>query len=84
MYVSLHLVVETAFVILRIDVKVLFERAHELASLANRSGPIVTDLLLACEELDVGPEQLKRVAGGSRGKKRKSSGTCLFSVLFNV
>jgi len=79
-YVPLHLVVEIACVILRIDVKILFESAHELASLANRSGPIVTDLLLACEEQSVDPEQLKKVAGGPRGKKRKSSGTYLFPV----
>jgi len=54
-------------------VKMLFERAHELANLANRSGPIATDLLLACIERDLDLEQLKKVAGGPRGKKRKSS-----------
>jgi len=58
----------------------LFERAHEIADLANRSGPIVTDLLLACKERNVDPEQLKKVAGGSRGKKRKSSGAYLPSL----
>ena len=52
----------------------LFERVHELANLANRSGPIVTDLLLACKERNVDPEQLKKVAGGPRGEKRKSLG----------
>jgi transcription initiation factor TFIID subunit 8 len=69
----------------RADVKMLFERAHELADLANRSGPIVTDLLLACKERNVDPEQLRKVAGGSRGKKRKPSGTCfpLFCSLCN-
>ena len=64
----------TAFLIPSLDVKMLFERTHELANLANRSGPIVTDLLLACQERNVDPEQLSKVAGGPRGKKRKSSG----------
>ena len=59
----------------------LFERAHELANLANRSGPIVTDLLLACKERNIDPEQLKEVAGGPRGKKRKPSGARLPSLL---
>lgn len=66
----------------RADVKMLFERAHELADLANRSGPIVTDLLLACKERNVDPEQLRKVAGGYRGKKRKPSGTCFPPFLF--
>ena len=57
----------------------LFERTHELANLANRSSPIVTDLLLACKERNVDPDQLKKVAGGPRGKKRKSLGI-FFSV----
>lgn len=72
------------FLILRVDVKMLFERAHELANLANRSGPIVTDLLLACQERDVDPEQLKRDVGGPRGKKRKSSGECFPFLLPSV
>jgi len=57
-----------------LDVKMLFERAHELANLANRSGPIVTDLLLTCKERNVDLEQLNKVARGARGKKRKASG----------
>jgi len=60
---------KVAFLIYCIDVKGLFERAHELANLANRSGPIVTDVLLACKERNVDPEQLKKVASGPRGKK---------------
>jgi transcription initiation factor TFIID subunit 8 len=67
-----------------VDVKMLFERAHELANLANRSGPIVTDLLLGCKERNVDPEQLKKVAGGPRGKKRKSLGECFPSPLPSV
>ena len=64
--------------------KALFERAHEIADLANRAGPIVTDLLLACKERNVDPEQLKKVAGGPRGKKRRLSGVCLPSLLSGV
>jgi len=54
-------------------VKGLFERAHELANLLNRSGPIATDLLLACKERNADLEQLKKVSPGSRSKKRKST-----------
>ena len=74
----------TTFLIPRLDVKMLFERTHEIANLANRSGPIVTDLLLACKERNVDPEQLKRVAGGPRGNKRKLLGACSPSVLLSV
>jgi len=71
----------TALLIPHLDVKMLFERAHELANLANRSGPIVTDLLLTCQERNVDLEQLKKVAGGPRGKKRRSPGPYLPSVM---
>jgi len=51
----------------------LYERAHELANLANRSGPIVTDLLLACEDEGLDTERLKTAGEGRRrGKKKKS------------
>lgn len=63
------------------DVKGLFERAHELANLSNRSGPIVTDLLLACKERNADLEQLKKVSPSSRSKKRKSPGVHLLCVL---
>lgn len=76
--------VKIAFLIYCIDVKGLFERAHELANLANRSGPIVTDVLLACEERNVDPEQLKKVASGLRGKKRKSLGSRLLPILLST
>jgi len=72
------------FLIPRTDVKTLFERAHELANLANRSGPIVTDLLLACKERNVDPEQLNKVAGGSRSEKPKSSGAPFLSTLLGM
>ena len=84
MYVPHYSVVEIACLILCKDVKMLFERAHELANLANRSDPIVTDLLLACKERNVDPEQLRKVAGGPRGKKRKASGTRLLSALLGT
>ena len=68
------------FLISGTDVKGLFERAQELAGLANRSGPIVTDLLLACKERNVDPERL----AGPRSKRRKSSGVHLLSVLLGI
>ena len=73
-----------AWLIPDLDVKMLFERAHEVANLANRSGPIVTDLLLACKERNVDLEQLNKVAGGPRGKKRKSLGSYLPSTLLRT
>ena len=66
------------------DVKALFGRAHELANLANRSSPIVTDLLLACKERNVEPEQLEKITPGYRSKKRKPSGVRLLSVPFGT
>lgn len=74
----------TLFLISCTDVEGLFERAHELANLANRSGPIATDMLLACKERNVDPEQLRRVDPSPRGKKRKSSGVRLISVLLEA
>lgn len=50
----------------------LYERAHELANLSNRSGPIVTDLLLACEDEGLDVEQLKKIGRDrKRGKGKK-------------
>ena len=80
MCVPVHSISRTVPLISCTDVKGLFERAHELANLANRSGPIVTDLLLACEEQDVDPEQLRKVVPGPRSKRRKSSGVRLMFV----
>lgn len=52
-------------------VEKLYEHAHELANLANRSGPIVTDLLLACKAEGLEVDQLKKMGGVRKGKKRK-------------
>ncbi|KAF5392736.1 hypothetical protein D9757_000873 [Collybiopsis confluens] len=52
----------------------LYQRAHEYANLANRSGPIATDLLLASEEFDkewsydVSP---KKLASWTRRRQKK-------------
>jgi transcription initiation factor TFIID subunit 8 len=72
------------FLISCIDVKTLFERAHELANLANRSGPIATDLLLACKERNVDVDQLRMVSPGPRGKKRESSGARLLPIMLTT
>ncbi|KAE9385154.1 hypothetical protein BT96DRAFT_605972 [Gymnopus androsaceus JB14] len=59
-------------------VQSLYHRAHEYANLANRSGPIATDLLLATEEIDkewayeVSPEKLgKWLRKRQRREKKK-------------
>lgn len=53
-------------------VEKLYESAHELANLANRSGPIVTDLLLACKAEGLEIDQLKKATVlDKKGKKRK-------------
>ncbi|KAH7916773.1 hypothetical protein BJ138DRAFT_12151 [Hygrophoropsis aurantiaca] len=40
----------------------LHDRAQEFANLANRATPIAKDLLVACDECDVKPKDLHRVA----------------------
>jgi len=49
----------------------LYKHAHELANLANRSGPIVTDLLLACKEEGLDIDQLKKIGRSRKRVKKK-------------
>ncbi|KZP24603.1 hypothetical protein FIBSPDRAFT_735513 [Athelia psychrophila] len=51
----------------------LYERAHELANLSNRSGPIVTDILLASQDWQMDPKELRRVGVKSMAKRRKGA-----------
>ncbi|KAF9485405.1 hypothetical protein BDN70DRAFT_871456 [Pholiota conissans] len=56
-----------------IFVQQLFQRAHEYANLSNRAGPIASDVLLACEEFDMPPQELyrlKKTLKRKRGKER--------------
>jgi transcription initiation factor TFIID subunit 8 len=56
-------------------VEVLYRRAHEYANLANRAGPIATDLLLASVECGLQTKDLHKLgAKPSRKKKRGSAG----------
>ena len=51
-------------------VEQLYERAHQYANLANRTGPIAKDLMLACEDKKLLPKDLYR-AGLNHSRKRK-------------
>jgi transcription initiation factor TFIID subunit 8 len=52
-------------------IEMLYERAHEYANLANRAGPITTDLMLACQDFRLQPKELHRVSpNSSKNKKR--------------
>jgi hypothetical protein len=51
-------------------VELLYERAHEYANLANRAGPIATDLLLASERCGMQTKDLHKL-GAKSSKKRK-------------
>jgi transcription initiation factor TFIID subunit 8 len=51
-------------------VELLYERAHEYANLANRAGPISTDLLLASEGGNMQTKDLHKL-GTKSSKKRK-------------
>jgi hypothetical protein len=44
----------------------LYLRAHEYANLANRAGPIPTDLRLACEDQDMSAKDLHKVSRASQ------------------
>ncbi|KAF8351122.1 hypothetical protein F5887DRAFT_1068872 [Amanita rubescens] len=48
----------------------LFERAHGYANLANRSGPIATDLLLACQDFRIPLKDLRKLKQKTSKKKR--------------
>ncbi|TFK76149.1 hypothetical protein BDN72DRAFT_756228 [Pluteus cervinus] len=51
----------------------IFQKAHEYANLANRAGPIATDLLLSCTDYNIPPEALRTIRKrASRRKKDKS------------
>lgn len=49
----------------------LFQRAHEYANLANRSGAIASDLALACEEFNLPITELRKVRTRAKSKKSK-------------
>ncbi|KAF8626766.1 hypothetical protein AX15_004699 [Amanita polypyramis BW_CC] len=48
----------------------LFELAHNFANLANRAGPIATDLLLACQVLRIPLRELRNLKQKNLNKKR--------------
>ncbi|KAF4574747.1 hypothetical protein EYR36_006097 [Pleurotus pulmonarius] len=50
-------------------VQELYQRAHEYANLANRGGPIATDLLRSCQEHGLESKDLRRI----RTKHRKKA-----------
>ncbi|KAG6890955.1 hypothetical protein C0995_000912 [Termitomyces sp. Mi166 len=52
-------------------VEQLFARAHQYANLANRAGVIATDVLLACNELGIGPDALRATAVEARKRKKQ-------------
>lgn len=58
----------------------LYESAHELANLANRSGPIVTDLLLACKGEGLEIEQLRKMTALNKKVKKRKQGIGIVSV----
>ncbi|KAF9563716.1 hypothetical protein CPC08DRAFT_686264 [Agrocybe pediades] len=53
-------------------VQQLFQRAHEYANLANRAGAIASDLLLACEDLDMPPKELYQVQKANMKRKHRN------------
>lgn len=55
-------------------VELLYERAHEYANLANRAGPIATDLLLASERCGMQTKDLHKL--GARSSKKRKRGKC--------
>jgi transcription initiation factor TFIID subunit 8 len=59
-------------------VEQLYERAHEYANLANRSGPLVTDLQLACEDFKL-PKALRSTGTKNTGKNKKSQSEIFFT-----
>lgn len=51
----------------------LFKLAHDYSNLSNRAKPIVTDLMLACEELGLQTNDLHETEVASRKRKREST-----------
>ncbi|KAF7301476.1 hypothetical protein MIND_00713000 [Mycena indigotica] len=59
----------------------LYERAHQYANLSNRSGAIATDMILACEELDIVPEKLRPMRSKMKRKKKSKEVPAVPSLL---
>ncbi|KAI0688555.1 hypothetical protein BC835DRAFT_1443093 [Cytidiella melzeri] len=51
----------------------IFQHAHDCSNLANRAKPIVTDLMLGCEQVGYHTNDLHRVVVASRKRKRGKS-----------
>ena len=60
-------------------VEQLFQRAHEYANLANRAGPIATDLLLASTECGLSMKDLYQTAVESAQRK---TGTAILTPMY--
>lgn len=54
-------------------VEELFSKAHEYANLANRAGPIASDLVLACDDYNLPPAELYSVQRKALGRKKSST-----------
>ncbi|KAF7313609.1 hypothetical protein HMN09_00517300 [Mycena chlorophos] len=52
-------------------IQTLYERAHQYANLSTRAAAIPTDLLLACDEVGLGPEQLRPFRAKMKRRKKK-------------
>lgn len=53
-------------------VQSLYERSHNYANLANRSGAVATDLMLSCRDFDVQIKDLTSMKRKIKKRKRRS------------
>ncbi|PFH50540.1 hypothetical protein AMATHDRAFT_75529 [Amanita thiersii Skay4041] len=61
-------------------IECLFERAHAYSNLSNRSGPIASDLLLACDDFNIPLKDLSKLKR-KHARNRRSSTSSLLPTL---
>ena len=66
---------------MKVVIEKLFASAHEYSNLANRSGPIMTDVLLACQGHGLETKDLRRFVKRTTRKRKRRSFSALHLTL---
>jgi transcription initiation factor TFIID subunit 8 len=61
----------------------LFQRAHEYANLANRARSIASDVLMACEDLELPPKKMNEIRKSTARRKKGQHERVTSDIILN-
>lgn len=61
----------------------LFQQAHEYANLANRARSIVSDVMMACEDLQLQPKKMNEIRKRTARQKKSKNERATCDILLN-